>query len=107
MNVKLKKAETYLVGRCNLIGGVMTQDSVSSRIQWLTESVLSEILIDGVNWSALYLDPEDGRYWELTYPQSHMQGGDPLSLSNIPIETAEKIISSIELFFGHGFEYSK
>ena len=70
--------------------GSMTQDSICDRIQWLTESYLEQIAIDGDNWSALFKDPHDGRYWELTYPQSHMQGGGPPTLQLLSKEAVFK-----------------
>jgi len=53
----------------------VVQDSVCERIQWLTDSYLDLVVVDGDNWSALYRSPDDGSYWELTYPKSHMHGG--------------------------------
>lgn len=55
--------------------GSMMQDTVCQRIQWLMGYYLEQIFVDGDNWTALYKNPDDGRYWELSYPQSHMQGG--------------------------------
>jgi len=87
---KLEKAETSLIGHWKMVDKAMTQDPVSDRIQWLTESSLREVSVDGDNWSALYQDPEDGRYWELTYPQGHMQGGGPPALNLISPEEAKQ-----------------
>ena len=28
-------------------------------------------------WEVLYPEPRDGRFWELIYPHSQMQGGGP------------------------------
>lgn len=80
MNEKLKSTEANLVGRWTLIDGVMIQDEVCERVQWLTNEVLQELCVDGDNWSALYRDPSDDRLWELTYPQGYMHGGGPPAL---------------------------
>jgi immunity protein 27 of polymorphic toxin system len=40
-------------------------------------------------WSKLYLDPVDGGYWELTYPQSEMHGGGPPQLVHISADAAK------------------
>ncbi|NJR42024.1 MAG: hypothetical protein HC767_04585 [Akkermansiaceae bacterium] len=69
MKEKLKITEFSLIGGWEMVDGIMSQDEVCSRIQWLTESCLREIAIDGDNWSGLYQDPQDKRYWELTYPK--------------------------------------
>jgi Immunity protein 27 len=90
MNKKLSKIETELIGSWELISGVMKQDSISNRIQWLTDSYLIQESVDGRNWSALYRDPEDGRNWELYYPQSHMHGGGPPALRFISPDEARK-----------------
>ena len=37
------------------------------------------------NWATLYRHKETGEYWELTYPQSEMQGGGPRRLRMVSI----------------------
>ncbi len=76
----LRPEETELVGHWKLIDGRMTADSTCERIQRLVSDSLEEVASDESGWSILYRDPVDGRYWELTYPQSHMHGGGPPSL---------------------------
>jgi len=88
MNKKPSISETSLVGSWIMIKGVMSQDSVCKRIQWLTDSYFKQVAVDGDNWSALYENPDDGGYWELTYPQSHMHGGGPPTLKQISKEIA-------------------
>jgi len=73
-----------------MVDGTMVQDSICERIQWLTESVLREISVDGDNWIALYQDPQDDRYWELSYPLGHMQGGGPPALRIISEKEARE-----------------
>ena len=54
---------------------------VLDRINWLTDKVLVLIGIEKVGgWEKLYRDPQDGRYWLLTYPFGELQGGGPPSL---------------------------
>lgn len=36
---------------------------------------LDRLAIAGGGWSALRRDPEDGRSWELTFPEGHLRGG--------------------------------
>jgi hypothetical protein len=37
------------------------------------------LLVEG-GWRQLYLDPRDGRRWELTFPQGSLHGGGPRRL---------------------------
>lgn len=80
---ELQREETALIGEWQLINGIMCQDTTCDRIHWLTTKVLKMICVDGNSWSALYRDMNDGRFWELTYPKSHMHGGGPPSLCYI------------------------
>ena len=40
-------------------------------------------------WTILYQDPSDGRFWELTYPESQMHGGGPPTLTELATEEVE------------------
>ncbi len=59
----------------------MLADQVCERIDKLTSTYLE--LIASENWRVLYLDPADGRYWELSWPQGEMHGGGSPRLSVI------------------------
>ena len=84
MNRKPDRGENCIVGKwVETEDGSVVQDSACDRVQWLTESYFEQIAVDGDNWCALYRDPDDGSYWELTYPQSHMHGGGPPALNRI------------------------
>ena len=39
-------------------------------------------------WRILYVDPNDGRYWELTFPRRELQGGGPQRLRLLSKEDA-------------------
>ena len=77
---ELESSESKLIGDWNvdLNSNKVTADSICERIRWLTDNVLK--LVSMGDWEGLYVDPNDGRYWELTYPKSHMHGGGPPSL---------------------------
>jgi hypothetical protein len=64
-----------LVGSWIKIGDRLEPDEVTKRIEYLTERVLARIGASNDGWSTLYYDNSNGRYWELTYPQSEMHGG--------------------------------
>lgn len=86
----LSSNEIRLVGSWVEKNGSVVRDSVCERIQWLTDSYLEQVAVDGDNWSALYRNPDDSSYWELTYPQSHRHGGGPPALQRVSKEEAYK-----------------
>ena len=43
---------------------------------------------DQSGWDVLYADPGTGKFWELTYSQSHLHGGGPRQLSEISSSAA-------------------
>lgn len=61
-------------------------DEAWDRIDQLVETYLVEIGSDASGWCTLYRDPNDGRYWELLYPQSHVHGGGPPTLRVVSID---------------------
>ena len=64
---------------------------VSERIYWLTHNYLNKITTDKSGWSVLYKDPNDNRFWELTYPKGEMHGGGSARLSSLTeIDAVEK-----------------
>lgn len=73
--MKIEPNETILKGSWIFKDGSMTNDSVSQRIENLIAKHLIEIGEDESGWNKLYIDPEDNRYWELTYPESEAHGG--------------------------------
>lgn len=82
--------EEKLVGNWIEDNGSVVQDVVCDRIQQLIGSYLEEIVVDGEKWTALYRNPHDGSYWELTYPQSHMHGAGPPMLQRVSDTDAHK-----------------
>lgn len=86
----LQPAEKDLVG--NWVPGDkgLQADETARRIEWLMSSVLQRIA-DSAQWGAwetLFRDPDDGRFWERTYPNGEMHGGGPPQLTNISPEQA-------------------
>jgi hypothetical protein len=76
----------FLMSRNKLI----KDRDVWDRIEWLRTEVLELVGIEKVGgWEKLYRDPEDGRYWFLTYPFSELQGGGPPSLINQQLNQSE------------------
>lgn len=60
----------------------MRKDSACERIEWLVDHHLKKIAHSPQSgaWETLYRDPENGRYWEKTYPKGEMHGGGPPAL---------------------------
>lgn len=78
----LSPYETELVGKWVDENGKVIGDETCQRINELTNGGL-ELIQDHPRhggWSRLYQDRSDGRFWELSYPQSHMHGGGPPTL---------------------------
>jgi hypothetical protein len=85
---QLQPDETTITGDWLFDKGKMTGDNACHRIEWLIKSCLEYIATDKSGWERLYLDPNDGRLWEHTYPHSEMHGGGPPQLNIISREDA-------------------
>jgi immunity protein 27 of polymorphic toxin system len=71
------REETEIRGRWKMAGFKVEEDANARRIQTLISGYLREVAQDESGWSTLYVDPSDGRYWELTYPEGSSHGGGP------------------------------
>jgi len=87
--MRLRPEESDLAGAWLVEGDRVIADEVCQRIEILVEGRLQLIGSADGGWSRLYLDPADGRYWELTYPQSEMHGGGPPQLAHISADAAK------------------
>ena len=88
---KLEPHEVELTGAWIFEDGRMQGDAATERIMWLVSHYLQKIATskDYGAWETLFQDPEDGRYWEKTYPQSGLQGGGPPKLIMLSPEQAK------------------
>ncbi|MDO3641564.1 MAG: Imm27 family immunity protein [Mucilaginibacter sp.] len=66
-------------------GKEMSSDHNCKRIDWLINNRLIKVNSKDNGWTTVYIDPNDSRYWELTYPQGEFQGGGPPILQNIGV----------------------
>ena len=90
--MKIDPSETIIEGKwlVNSRNRIIGNENCE-RIHDLKENHLVFITTDESGWDSLYQDPTDGRFWEHTYPQSHLHGGGPPTLRNLtPIEAKEK-----------------
>lgn len=72
--------ETELIGHWLWSAGEIKADDVCQRIEYLINDVFNRLVVDASGWLILYQDPSDGRYWELSYPNSGESGGGPPTL---------------------------
>jgi len=89
-DVQLKPAEkeTDLFGAWLTKREKVVADPICQRIEWLISQHLVQLGADSSGWDELYRDPDDGRLWELTWPQSEMHGGGPPRLTCLTIDAA-------------------
>jgi hypothetical protein len=85
---KIEKEEFELRGQWIFENGKVVENETAQRINYLKDNYLEKIAIASSGWEILYKDPSDMRYWELTFPQSEVQGGGPPTLYNISKEIA-------------------
>jgi len=79
----LSKDEKQLAGKWLVENRRVVADATCRRIEYLIEHLLKKCAVSPDGWSVLYQDPGDSRFWELTYPQSEMQGGGPPDLRTL------------------------
>lgn len=81
--MELLPEEISIVGNWIYRDRKMFADDNCKRIHWLATGYLKTITTEDGNWTTIYQDPSDQRYWRLTYPKSELQGGGPPVLENI------------------------
>jgi immunity protein 27 of polymorphic toxin system len=90
--MKLQPDENLLIGKWLTRDGKVQDDATCDRIKWLEAHQLERVM-DSPQWGAwetLYRNPDDGRYWERTYPQGELHGGGPPQLKQLTIEEAHQ-----------------
>ena len=87
----LENNEKLLEGKIIFQNGDFEFDETGKRIEFLINHNLIKIKSDFSGWFILYQDKEDLRYWELSYPNSHLEGGGNSVLKNVNINSKEII----------------
>jgi hypothetical protein len=85
-----------------IVDGRVRADATGERNECLTSRYLEKIAASGGGWDTLFRDPDDGRYWERTYPMGDMQGGGPPSLFVLSAEKAYAKYGFTESALGDG-----
>jgi hypothetical protein len=88
--MKIQTSEIQLTGSWRSCGGRATADETCERINELVRAHLRELGRDESGWNVLYRDPDDGRLWELIYPQSELYGGGPTELRCLTSDEAKR-----------------
>lgn len=86
----LKKDEQILVGRWLDRQGRVEKDEVATRIDFLTSNRLERIAASGDGWDVLFVDRNDGRFWELSHPDGASHGGGAPMLKAIDAAAVKK-----------------
>ena len=60
-----------------LVGSGIAPDEVDARIQRLVNDYQQRLGSANGGWDVLFRDPQDGRFWEMTFLHSEMHGGGP------------------------------
>jgi hypothetical protein len=93
--LRLRKTQ-ILPTESEIAGSFITRDDRTTanaevaRIGKLVDGYLEKITASTDGWSVLYKDPNDGRLWELTYPNSGAHGGGAPRLKHISRDEAAK-----------------
>ena len=110
--MKLGSDEVELAGNWISTERGVEADAVARRITDLIQNHLRHLAADATGWDHLYVDPGDGRFWELTYPFSGWHGGGPphlkvVSQSDAKEKYAFDMIEGMPLTMpSHGFSES-
>jgi hypothetical protein len=87
--MKIIPSESIIKGAWLHINGTTQADDNCRRIETLIATELQELAKDKSGWDTLYQDPQDGRLWELLYPESELHGGGPPTLQVIELSQAK------------------
>ena len=90
MHSPLTTTETEIIGQWSYTDGVVGEDANAQRIHWLLARHLTYLETEESGWQKLYVNPGDGQYWELSFPQSDLHGGGPPALTRIAKDAAQQ-----------------
>jgi hypothetical protein len=76
--------------------GNVVADELEEQIQEIVRDHLTRIGDRENGWTTLYRNPSDGSYWELTFPESQLQGGGPSKLTRIAADHIRKLYPDLQ-----------
>jgi predicted O-methyltransferase YrrM len=79
--IMIDSTEIKLVGKWEIVNGKPVADLTWQKINMLISGMLVRVGSTDDGWAILYKDPDDGRFWELTFPQGEYHGGGPPALT--------------------------
>ena len=85
---RIQPGESRICGEWALQDGRRLVDAATRRICELIKHELVEAGRSEDGWTILYPDRNDGRYWELSYPNSDQHGGGPPCLESLSRDVA-------------------
>lgn len=88
--MKINHSETEIKGSWVNVDSKLVADECALRIEKLISEQLNKLGSDESGWDSLYVDPDDGRFWELLYIDSDSHGGGAPTLRIISEEAAKK-----------------
>jgi hypothetical protein len=80
--------ETEIKCEWTVVDGKIAGNEACDRIPRLLDEYLVYLGSDASGWEQLFVDRADSRFWELTFPMSHMHGGGPPLLTVLSEERA-------------------
>ena len=86
--LKILPSETLIVGKWIVEEDQAKSNAEARRIEELVDRYLQPVAASDDGWSRLYRDPNDGRLWELTYPESADHGGGAPNLRQVTSDDA-------------------
>jgi hypothetical protein len=98
--IGLGSNETQLVGQWIAVGQQVEGDGACNRIEALIRGHLRKVSTKENGWTHLYIDPNDGRFWELTYPHGDWHGGGPPTLTCVTQDEAQRLYPNPPVFSG-------
>lgn len=81
--INLRPCEYKLVGSWIAVNGAVDGDDNCKRIEELVRNHLQQVGASEDGWTMLFVDENDGRYWEQTYPHGEWHGGGPPTLTHV------------------------
>jgi hypothetical protein len=98
--IRLNRHEMQLVGQWIAVGQQVGGDEICNRIEALIRGHLQKISTRENGWIHLYIDPNDGRLWELTYPHGDWHGGGPPTLTCISQDDSQRLYPNLPVSSG-------